>query len=192
MGGMPMLNHAVNGATPGRVNTDEQETSDNIPRLNAYIYDFFLGQEMWDCARAMQKNRVNMDPEPGNAEDQMNGTDSKDAGDSKKPHDLPASRVGGSQGAFLLEWFDLFWDIFEAQRRRPQPGQIPNNASRYIEHNTVRLVVRAGCIRGLTHRAGGPEDEAREPSRDAEKPCHEPDGFTATHATPGRYANEWR
>ena len=131
MAQMPMLN----GATPGRV--DDQEHSDYPARLNAYIYDYFLGQGMWDCARALAKHRDNMEPPP--SDDQVNGTDSKDSLDSKKPMDLPSIQVGVSQpGAFLLEWFDLFWDIFQAQRSKPKGGP-QTNAQRYMEYNTVSL-----------------------------------------------------
>ena len=137
MGAMPMLNHAPNGATPARMDADEQESLDYSQKLNAYIYDYFLGQSMFDCARAMIKSRVPMDPQPGNAENQMNGTD-KDPAEHKKAADLPASNAQGSEsGAFLIDWFGLFWDIFNAQRSRGHPQARQNNASRYIEHNTV-------------------------------------------------------
>lgn len=152
MGAMPMLNHATNGATPARADSDEQESPDYGPRLNAYIYDYFLGHDMYDCARAMLKSRVPMEPAPGNSENQMNGI-KEDSGDSKKPTDLPAANVSGSQsGAFLLDWFALFWDIFQAQRSRGQPQGRESNASRYIEHNTVSAVQPTHFVCKLTYR----------------------------------------
>ena len=189
-GGMPILNHATNGATPTRVDSDEQESQDYGPRLNAYIYDYFMGQEMYDCARAMHKSRTPMDPAPGNSENQMNGI-KEDSGDSKKPADLPAANVGGSQsGVFLLDWFALFWDIFQAQRNRGQSQGRQSNASRYIEYNTVSVVPHRYPVRKLIPHEGRSKDEAGAASCDAQAKRDEPDGLPAARSPPEQFANE--
>ncbi|RYP93609.1 hypothetical protein DL770_000241 [Monosporascus sp. CRB-9-2] len=150
MGGMnPMAGGPVGGGghmamMPNQSLTAQAGQTDGRTRLNTYIYDFFLREGMYECARAMLAseqpiNVVKDSPghrrdENGNAmgnglgDDPMD-TDSKDDLDGKRPADLPAPDIPfNSNGSFLYEWFCLFWDIMSAQRNKPQ------NMNPHINH----------------------------------------------------------
>ncbi|KAL8698541.1 MAG: hypothetical protein Q9201_006510 [Fulgogasparrea decipioides] len=125
-GGMPMMNSGANGATPRPGN--EEDEPDYEERLNTYIYDYFVKNQRFDCAKAMLNNGdmpVKTVPKRPNGD--VNGnmhTDSKDDLGSKIPDGLPlADLPADPQGAsFLLEWFGLFWDVFFANKRQAPPA----------------------------------------------------------------------
>ncbi|KAJ8114107.1 hypothetical protein ONZ43_g4984 [Nemania bipapillata] len=146
MAGGPVVGGAMammggNGLATGQV---QRPPENNRANLNTYIYDYFLRERMFDCARAMlnseQALNVHKSPrrdENGNAignglgDDPMD-TDSKDDLDSKRPSDLPAPNVpNGSDSCFLYEWFCLFWDILSAQRNK---GGVNPQVSQYVNH----------------------------------------------------------
>ncbi|KAI1340151.1 hypothetical protein F5Y15DRAFT_415042 [Xylariaceae sp. FL0016] len=130
-GPMPMMNNNVNNVLAAQ--QVQRSDSNNRANLNTYIYDYFLREGMYDCARAMLNSDQQMNvkkespgrrDENGNAlgngvgDDPMD-TDSKDDIDSKRPSDLPAPNVpSGSDSCFLYEWFCLFWDMLSAQRNK--------------------------------------------------------------------------
>ena len=140
MAGVPMLNNGMNGATPRQ--GSEQDDTDYEARLNAYIYDYFIRNENWDCARALLNSDVTMSP-PLRQDGDVNGTgdnamqtDSKDDLDSKRPNGLPPPSVqsDGQAASFLLEWFGLFWDVYFAQRKSTKASQ---QATQYVQHTQV-------------------------------------------------------
>ena len=160
MGAMPVMNNGANGATP-RLG-GEQEDQDYEGKLNANIYEYFIRKELFDCARALRNSGVSMTPPLRGRDGDMNGaddnamqTDSKDDMDSKRPDDLPAPLATSSdvQGPpFLLEWFALFWDVWNAQRRRPIASA---PAMQYVQHTQVdgRLPLRIiALIYNTRHR----------------------------------------
>ncbi|KAL9007075.1 MAG: hypothetical protein Q9188_000198 [Gyalolechia gomerana] len=121
-GGMPMMNNGANGATP-RQGPEEDEPD---YRLNTYIYDYFVKYHHFECAKAMLNGELPLNTIPKR---DVNGAgnmhvDSKDELDSKLPDDLPLPGVPTDpQGAsFLLEWFGLFWDVFNAHQRKAPPA----------------------------------------------------------------------
>ena len=145
MPGMPLMNNGMNGATPRP--GSEQDDSDYEARLNAYIYDYFLRNENWDCARSLINSGVQMQP-PLSRDGDVNGTDdnamqtdSKEDMDSKRPDDLPPSKIqsDGQGASFLLEWFALFWDVYFAQRNKPKAS---HQATQYVQHSQVSRVSR--------------------------------------------------
>ncbi|PGG98816.1 hypothetical protein GX51_06612 [Blastomyces parvus] len=137
VGGIPMMN---NGSSAPRSDPNGQNLQgDNIVQLNTYIYDYFLKRGYHDCARALiQDESFTMSTSPASKstphrrDGEMNGvdgdamaTDSKDdVNKARVPDDLPRPNIppgpGGDvqQTPFLLDWFNLFWDIFLAQRKR--------------------------------------------------------------------------
>ncbi|KAL8729649.1 MAG: hypothetical protein Q9166_004598 [cf. Caloplaca sp. 2 TL-2023] len=126
-GGMPMMNNGASGATPRLGNEDEEP--DYEARLNTYIYDYFVKNQRYDCAKAMMKADMPLRTHPKRRDGDVNGagnmhTDSKDDLESKIPDDLPLANIGPDpQGAsFLLEWFGLFWDVFFAHQRKAPPA----------------------------------------------------------------------
>jgi hypothetical protein len=139
-GGMPMMgNNAL--AAAGQV---QRPPDNNRMNLNTYIYDYFLREGMYDCARAMlnseqllnvHKNSPRRDENSNGVGDDPMDTDSKDDLDSKRPSDLPAPNVpNGSDSCFLYEWFCLFWDILSAQRNK---GGVSAQVSTYVSHTQV-------------------------------------------------------
>lgn len=125
---MPMMNNGANGATPRQ--GPEEEEPDYELRLNTYIYDYFLKNHHFECAKAMLNGHHNGDmPLKTFSKRDANGggsmhIDSKDDLDSKLPDDLPLAVVPTDpQGAsFLLEWFGLFWDVYFAHQKKAPPA----------------------------------------------------------------------
>jgi hypothetical protein len=122
----------------------QQQVTDQRGQLNTYIYEYFIRQGMYDCARALlasnQPVNVNKEDVKGSAvngvgDDNMD-TDTK--GDlNKLPDDLPPPKLPmSSDTSFLYEWFCLFWDIYNAQRTKGGNG----NINQYVAHTQVRLV----------------------------------------------------
>lgn len=138
MAGVPMMNNGMNGVTP-RPGGEQDDDYDS--RLHAYIYDYFVKNQQWECARALCNSGVPFTPplrqnnDLNGADDNAMQTDAKDDPDSKRPDDLPPPSVqSDGQGAFLLEWFGLFWDVFHAQRKHLKASQ---HASQYVQHTQV-------------------------------------------------------
>ncbi|KAI5860866.1 hypothetical protein GGS23DRAFT_214558 [Durotheca rogersii] len=151
MTSMPMAGGPVGGPSPMMNSTlaaqQVQSQGNNRTVLNTYIYDYFLREGMYDCARAMLKSEQTLNvikDSPGRRRDENgavlgNGvgddpmdTDSKDDIDAKRPPDLPPPNVPtGADNCFLYEWFCLFWDMLMAQRHKPG---ISPPVSQYVNH----------------------------------------------------------
>ena len=139
MGGMPMMNNGANGM-PMRP-TDDHEETDYGPRLNYFIYGYFLEKGEWDCARAMKNSGLPFEPDLVHPDADMNGADekpeTKDGIANQKPGDLPRlqpSKHEGTGGPFLLSWFELFWDVYLAQRKDPRATPM---ATSYVQLSQV-------------------------------------------------------
>jgi hypothetical protein len=139
-GAMPM-NGAPGARPPMQVNDSQQRS-----QLNTYIYEYFIRNGMFDCARALLASEQPMKVikgSPGGRNDSGNGTDeggdgdSKDDLDSKRPDDLPAPDVPREcpESCFLYEWWCLFWDMFNAQRGKGDG----RNVLQYVTHTQVIL-----------------------------------------------------
>lgn len=136
-GGMPMMN---NGA--GRVGP--MTTDNNARQLNTYIYEYFLKNGMYDCARALLASEQPMNvikDSPGRRRDENGGEegtdgDSKDDIDPKRPADLPDPNIPKEcpETCFLFEWWCLFWDMFNAQRGKGDTRSV----QQYVAHTQVR------------------------------------------------------
>lgn len=145
-GGMPMMNNGSNAPRPDG-NANIQDIM--VVKLNTYIYDYFIKRGYHDCARALVQDEtipIKTSPRPkqspGSRRDGVNGvdgdamvTDSKDDQKSRIPDDLPRPDVAESQqqNSFLFDWFNLFWDMFSAQRNRDKVS----DATRYLQHTQV-------------------------------------------------------
>ena len=145
-GGMP---NPAAVAPPGpRMDPNDDATK---TRLNTLIYDYFLKNEMVDCARALIENEVPINfikGSPGQrrdadgnllshvGDDGAMDTDIKEELDSKRPDALPVPKVSPNLplNSFLYDWFCLFWDVFAAQRKLN-----PENAAavQYLHHTQV-------------------------------------------------------
>ena len=138
-GGMPAMN---NGAAPG---ARQAMPNDNRSQLNTYIYEYFLRNGMYDCARSLLNSDQPMNlmkDSPGRRRDDNGsnggddgGEDSKDDIDSKRPEDLPAPNLPKDtpESCFLYEWWCLFWDMFNAQRGKGEG----RNILQYVTHTQV-------------------------------------------------------
>lgn len=129
-GGMPMMN---NGA-PGRPALGPE--GDKRTLLNTYIYDYFIRMEMFDCARALCQadttiKMIKSEHSGENAEDQ-----SMKEEDNKRPADLPRVDLPREcpESCFLLEWWGLFWDMFNASRSKTGTA---SNIVQYVKHTQV-------------------------------------------------------
>lgn len=132
-GGMPMMN---NGKPAGGI---RQQPLDQRSQLNTYIYDYFLRNQMHDCARALYQT----DPKIQVIKDSpgRNGADDeiKDELDQKRPDDLPESDVPREclESCFLYEWWCLFWDMFNAQRGKGDGTAV----MQYVNHTQVGIAL---------------------------------------------------
>lgn len=146
-GGMPMMNNGgpagVRQQQPLAVNENQRS------QLNTYIYEYFLKQEMHDCARALLKSgepvnvikdspgrrRDDNGSSMGNGAGDDSAEDSKDDIDSKRPNDLPLPNLPKEcpESCFLYEWWCLFWDMFNARRGKSEQPQI----LQYVTHTQV-------------------------------------------------------
>ncbi|MCJ1405479.1 hypothetical protein MMC11_008707 [Xylographa trunciseda] len=140
-GGMPMLSNGTNGVA-SRTGSDQDREVDYKSRLNTSIYDYFLKQESYDCARALLKSgltvRTTNKPSPGRRQNGVDedsiDADSKDDIDSQRPQDLPLPEHmdGTDSNSFLLDWFSLFWDVFFAARKDSK--KTSSQALQYVHH----------------------------------------------------------
>ncbi|KAI2640210.1 hypothetical protein GGS21DRAFT_548387 [Xylaria nigripes] len=149
VGAGPMAMMGNNTMAAGQV---QRPPENNRANLNTYIYDYFIREGMYDCARAMlnSEQALNVHKTPrrddnGNAigtglgDDPMD-TDSKDDTDPKRPSDLPAPNVpNGSDSCFLYEWFCLFWDMLSAQRNK---GGVSPHVTQYVAHTQQQSRLR--------------------------------------------------
>ncbi|MDI1490204.1 MAG: hypothetical protein OHK93_001404 [Ramalina farinacea] len=140
MGNMPM-NNLPNGAMPRQMD-DEETMETNEAKLNHWIYAYFLDKQQWDAARSLKNGSLRFEPPLGNADEEMNGVneDSKsNINDIKRPADLPSAKGGHDAGSMLPSWFNLFWDMFEAQRGNKAASA---GARQVIDHNRVQRTAR--------------------------------------------------
>jgi hypothetical protein len=141
----PTAHPGVGASAPGAA-IRSVPTADRS-QLNKYIYDYFLQNHMWDCARALLSadNTVGTKSENGKSgathnhgvSDDAMDTDNKDDIDQKAPEDLPAAAIGNtaaSDSAFLYDWFCLFWDMYHAQRHKNGNGSI----HQYVSHTQAQ------------------------------------------------------
>lgn len=140
-GGMPMMNNGIPG---GQRQQQQQHAQQQVQqaqhqqqistspetakeKLNTYIYEYFIHNQMYDCARALRDSKVpiNLDHNsPGRRRAangmEVGGSDGmEDTKDSFNdiPADLPEPGVPkDSEESFLYEWWCLFWDMYNAQR----------------------------------------------------------------------------
>ncbi|CAG8891746.1 unnamed protein product [Penicillium salamii] len=151
VGGVPMIN---NGSSASRNDASMNNPEQLISNLNTYIYDYFLKRGYHDCARALlQDESIKLNTEnnpktsPGSRRDDVNGmdpdammTDGKDGEKIKIPDDLPRPSIPNNESpsSFLLDWFNLFWDFFWAQRNKKNGGDI----RAYLQHNQQFMRLR--------------------------------------------------
>lgn len=157
-GGMPTMN---NGAGPGA--RQPMPGNDNRSQLNTYIYEYFLRNEMYDCARSLKSSNqpINLFKDsPGRGGDETGSSgagddggdgDSKDDMNSSRPSDLPAPNLPKDtpESCFLYEWWCLFWDMFNAQRGKGEG----RNVLQYVTHTQAQSRMRQdqqqAMLRGL-------------------------------------------
>lgn len=149
----PMMNNGavapLAGPRPQQANNEHKHHL-----LNTYIYEYFMRNEMFDCARTL----LNADPGikvqdgPNTRRDEnghiiANGdnmdVDSKEGIDTKGSEGLPQPLIPNQtmDNPFLFEWFNLFWDMFTAQKGKPANPQV----NTYMSHTQV-------CHSFLMHR----------------------------------------
>jgi hypothetical protein len=135
-GGMPMMSNGMAGGQRGPQGNDTQPNQRS--QLNTYIYEYFLRNEMYECARAIiqseQPINVVNKSSPGGRADGDDG-DIKEDRDSKIPDDLPIPNLPevNPESCFLYEWWCLFWDVFQAQRGKGEG----RNVLQYVQHTQV-------------------------------------------------------
>lgn len=181
LGGMPLMNNGSNGGM-SRADVDPEGTQayEMKAKLNTYIYEYFLKNELYECARAIKQSQVPIwldttKSSPGRRRDgDINGvddnsmdTDSKDDLDSKRPDDLPPPKVPSNVTAnsFLLDWFQLFWDHYGAQRKfknatsqavqyvqNTQVGQCESSLASSAAANSILSSNKRDCVKSSSNK----------------------------------------
>lgn len=145
-GGMMMMNNGSPAVPAGMSSTDSSRQS-----LNTYIYEYLLKHGHFDVARALSRDesfdfKKGSKTSPGNRKtgNEMNG----DGGDGmdmdqkdEAPDDIPRPHGwDGSHGnGFLLDWFNIFFDIFQAHTSRGVKGNPATNQYLQYERNQQRM-----------------------------------------------------
>ncbi|SPQ26387.1 02e01e7b-0d29-4d77-9ef7-e80e921d13d0 [Thermothielavioides terrestris] len=122
--------------------------------LNTYIYDYFIRNNMFDCARAVYgadphikvikdspgKHRDENGNVLGNGVGDATDADNKDALDQKRPDDLPAPNLPTPvpDSCFLYDWFCLFWDMFNSQKGKGSSGQAQSRLRQEQQRDMLR------------------------------------------------------
>ncbi|KAI1935982.1 hypothetical protein LOZ66_004900 [Ophidiomyces ophidiicola] len=151
VGGIPMMNTGSSAPRSEPSNPNATLDSAMVVQLNTYIYDYFLKRGYIECARALAKDTnipINTTPpsKSNHREGEVNGidpdamaTDHSDEMKAKIPDDLPRPNLNGDMQhtSFLFDWFNLFWDVFWAQRKKGKS----TDAMHYLQHtqNLLRL-----------------------------------------------------
>ena len=138
LGNMPMPNNGPNGAM--RMPEEHIDEANSEGRLNFYIYEYLCQRRQYEAARALKNSGMPFEPalvegDANGVDDNMH-TDSKANIDKNRPDDLPDVKgMPDGQGGFLISWFALFWDVYNARRKDPRAS---NNAMQYVQHTQVR------------------------------------------------------
>jgi len=154
-GGMPMMNNGAGGARPPMpVNNNDQRS-----QLNTYIYEYFLRNGMYDCARSLLNSEqpINVEKDsPGRRRENGTGDDggdgdNKDDIDSKQPHDLPNPAIPKEcpESCFLYEWWCLFWDMFNAQRGKGDARSVLQYVNHTQGQSRLKQEQQQQMLRGL-------------------------------------------
>lgn len=143
----PMMNNGA-AAPPGGPRPQQPNNEHKQHLLNTYIYEYFMRNEMFDCARTLLSADPGIKIQDGpNIRRDENGhiiangdsmdVDSKDGIDSKGGEGLPQPMIPNQtmDNPFLYEWFNLFWDMFTAQKGKAANPQV----SSYMNHTQVFL-----------------------------------------------------
>ncbi|KAK0708629.1 hypothetical protein B0H67DRAFT_345468 [Lasiosphaeris hirsuta] len=165
---MPMMNNS--GALPPQGGQRHQANDSNRTLLNTYIYEYFIRNGMYDCARQVIQYDPNINVKkdsPGGRRDEGgnivgNGlgddpmdTDTKDGLDQKRPDDLPAPNVPNllPDSCFLYEWFCLFWDVFNSQKGKGSSNQV----NQYVQHTQQQSRLRQEAQQTMLRNIRPPE-----------------------------------
>ncbi|KAJ9419726.1 hypothetical protein QL093DRAFT_2591239 [Fusarium oxysporum] len=119
-------------AMTGHLDNDSRPLQENYNKrtqLNTYIYEYFLHNEMFQCAKSILKADSGVSVQGHSPDSVRNGkgcrvknalcnktTDTRL--DSASPNPLPSPNIPSPSpdSCFLYEWFCLFWVIFNAQK----------------------------------------------------------------------------
>ena len=160
VGGMPMMNNGAGGQRDENAHSNDMFAAS--VQLNTYIYDYFLKNGLYACARSLLKSNVslktasdgsNSRTSPGLRRDAdgnvlgngvddnaMDASGSKDDGNTKRPDDLPDAKVPQDcpSNSFLFDWWCVFWEMYAVQRRTSRNGG-DGTALAYMQHTQVSL-----------------------------------------------------
>ncbi|CAL3968490.1 unnamed protein product [Diplocarpon coronariae] len=152
-GGIPMMNNGAGGPVRQPM---PPPNADQRSQLNTYIYEYFLRNNMYDCARSLLNSEqpINVEkdsPRRNGATDEGGDGDSKDDIDSKQPLDLPNPALPKEcpESCFLYEWWCLFWDMFNAQRGKGDGRSVMQYVSHTQGQSRMRQEQQQVMLRGL-------------------------------------------
>lgn len=131
------------GMAPNNIN-HAQDNSDYVKKLNTYIYDYFVRNQHYECARSMLSEHLPLDlhtkTSPGSR--QANGADDMDTDTKDRPKDLPLPELPAGSGDFLEDWWTQFWDVFNSRRT----GQGKTTTISYISQQRQMQKARSGMM----------------------------------------------
>lgn len=110
--------NTINANTSNHV-ANSTDPSEYVKRLNTYIYDYFVRNGHYECARVMLKDNlpIGLHGKSSPGQRQSNGLDEMDMEkDMDRPNDLPLTDLPAAGGHFLEDWWFQFWDVFNSRR----------------------------------------------------------------------------
>ncbi|QIW98044.1 hypothetical protein AMS68_003562 [Peltaster fructicola] len=140
---MANMGGPVNANTPNHAANPNSDPSEYVKRLNTYIYDYFVRNGHYDCARVMIKDSlpIGLHSKSSPGQRQANGLDDMDLeNDVNRPPDLPLTDLPAAGGHFLEDWWFQFWDVFYSRRS----GQGKPSTITYLSHQRVLQKARSG------------------------------------------------
>lgn len=104
--------------------------TDNGPNskvlLNTYIHNYFIAEGLGDLAKALRESRLPVKMNELSKEDAVNG-------DTKEDGSLRDGSASSNEN-FLLNWWHVFWDMWNAARQKDKNDTL---AAQYLAHTQV-------------------------------------------------------
>lgn len=132
---------ATLGAGPGPLGS-KPDSAENLNEasktlLNTYVHNYLISEGLTDIAKTLRGSRLQFKQELLSNKDSTDG-DSKDDIVNRGEGGLNNIAGGAVSENFLPNWWAMFWDMWQAARRKEKSDTV---AAQYLEHTQVSPVL---------------------------------------------------